>query len=918
MLARGIAVAIAAIALVAGALAAQTPTPPPPFDPRTIPAPATPVKQDVWFQPGVESPPPVPGAPPSSLNVGAAPEPKTDAKPPPHLSIRPRFAKDFDVDFKPLPDGRTAIILTGGAALIISTPGNPPATKPQIIDIEADRLVIWTKGNGKALFNDMKSEQGSDNGAHELYMSGHVQMRMRGEKDTKTLRTNELYYDVRRNVAVAREVDFEIMIPKGLFPLHIWTPELQQLGPKLFSMKESKVFSSWLPSDPGFYVNISNMSIEERKYELSYLYGLWPAYDKDGKRKEQTDHVFSGTNYLAYLEGVPIFYFPYFGGRLEDPLGPLDAVNAGYDNIFGFQFRTTWDLYDILDLPHFDGTKWQLYLDYLSMRGPGFGTYFQFTGKDPFDIKGKYTGEFKFYGVYDTGLDILGGNRGQQEFWPNANTSWPIEHPDFRAWTYGKVNVQELPDGFSVLGQFAYLTDRNFHEVYFLDQFVNGLNQDTYMHLKQQQGDWAWTLDAATETENWFTHTNWLPKLDGYLMGQTFSFDQLPDLLVFNTRAGAGFAQLRPTSQVPLAYLPTDADVNTVRLDWKSDLSMPFDAGPIKFAPYVTWDVAYYSENVNGDSQGRLFGGGGLRWSMPLSKLYPDVQSDLFNLNQLYHKIVFYGNYYASQSSVGFNNLPQLDRINDDATDQALRDIRPVQTLYNPSNAFALTNSNLYNPQYFALRRLVDNSSDNLDTMNVVQLGIDQRWQTKRGFPGDEHVADWMSLNVMASIYPHSERDDLGHTFGFLEYDWIWNIGDRTALTANGWWEPFEGGARAYNFGAFLGRPDSTNFFLGYQQIDPLNSKAIIASIVYPFSGKYAITASTVWDFGDNVTSYSLLFSRMGTDTIVNFGVSYNSTLSTVGVTFEILPNVARGTGHSAGLFPGVPLTNIGPILNQR
>ncbi len=418
---------------------------------------------------------------------------------------------------------------------------------------------------------------------------------------------------------------------------------------------------------------------------------------------------------------------------------------------------------------------------------------------------------------------------------------------------------------------------------------------------------------------DWFTHTNWLPKLDGYLMGESFSLGKLAeDLLVFNTHASAGFAQLRPTIQVPFAYLPTDVNVNTARLDWKSDLSMPLDVGPVKIAPYVTWDAAYYSENVNGDSQGRLFGGGGVRWSMPLSKLYPDVQSDLFNLNQLYHKIVFYGNYYASQSSVGFNNLPQLDRINDDATDQALRDIRPVQTIYNPSNAFALTTSNLYNPQYFALRRLVDNSSDNLDTMNVVQLGIDQRWQTKRGFPGDEHVVDWMSLNVVASIYPHSERDDLGHTFGFLEYVWIWNIGDRTALTANGWWEPFEGGARAFNFGAYLGRPDSTNFFLGYQQIDPLNSKAVIASIVYPFSGKYAITASTVWDFGDNVTSYTLLFSRMGTDTLVNFGVSYNSTLNTVGVTFEILPNVARGTGHSAGLFPGVPMANISPILNQK
>ena len=256
----------------------------------------------MWFQPGVETP-----APP--IVVGA-PEPKTDAKPQPNLSVRPRFGKDPDVEItKPLSDGRTAIIITGGAALIISTPGNPPVTKPQIIDIEADYLVIWTKGNAQAMFNNMKSEQGSENADHELYMSGHVQM-TRAARRTSRRCARTSCTTTCDAMLPWRGVDFEIMIPKALFPLHIRTPELQQLGPKLFSMKDSQVYSSWIPSDPGFYVNISNMTIEERKYELSYLYGLWPAYDKDGKRKEQTDHVFSGTNYLAYMEGVPVFYFP--------------------------------------------------------------------------------------------------------------------------------------------------------------------------------------------------------------------------------------------------------------------------------------------------------------------------------------------------------------------------------------------------------------------------------------------------------------------------------------------------------------------------------------------------------------------------------------------------------------------------------
>ena len=64
------------------------------------------------------------------------------------------------------------------------------------------------------------------------------------------------------------------------------------------------------------------------------------------------------------------------------------------------------------------------------------------------------------------------------------------------------------------------------------------------------------------------------------------------------------------------------------------------------------------------------------------------------------------------------------------------------------------------------------------------------------------------------------------------------------------------------------------------------------------------MTASTVWDFGNHVSSYSLFLSRMGTDVIVNFGLNYNSTVNTFGVAFEILPNLARRNGRTAGLFP--------------
>ena len=531
-------------------------------------------------------------------------------------------------------------------------------------------------------------------------------------------------------------------------------------------------------------------------------------------------------------------------------------------------------------------------------------TQFELSSQEFLGMKAKTNGLIRLYGLSDKGLDILGGDRGNFQY-QNADAPIPITHPSFRGWAYGKMNVQELPEGFSVLGQFSFISDRNYLEAFYLPTHLNDLNQDTYLYVKQQQDNWAWNLMGSVRTREWMTQTEWLPKTDGYLMGQTFGLPQFEDLFVYNARASAGYARLKPTSDIPTAYLPTDVRVDTARLDLFQEISMPFYLGPVKLAPYLNGDLAYYSQDVNGDPRGRLYGGVGLRASLPLSRQYPDIYSELFNVNGIYHKITLTGNYYNAQSSSSLNNFPQLDRLNDDVTDQALRDIRPFQQVFNPLNSSFLTSSNLFNPQNYALRRLVDNRADTLDTIDVFQMGLRQRWQTKRGAPGDEHVVDWMTLNVGASLFPQANRDNYGNTFGILEYDWLWNIGDRTALVSSGWAETLTGGPRVFDIGTFINRPDSTNFYIGYRQIDPLNSKSVIGTVVYPFSAKYAATASTVWDFGVNVKTYSFMLSRIGTDVLVGIGVNYNSTLNTFGFNFEITPNLARrGTGRTGALFP--------------
>jgi len=338
---------------------------------------------------------------------------------------------------------------------------------------------------------------------------------------------------------------------------------------------------------------------------------------------------------------------------------------------------------------------------------------------------------------------------------------------------------------------------------------------------------------------------------------------------------------------------------------------MPLMFGDVQVAPYLVGDATYYSEDVIGDSRGRLYGGGGVRASVPFSHLYPSVYSELFNLDGLYHKIVLSGNYFIAQSNTSLEMLPQLDRLNDDTSDQALRDIHPRQLTFNPGNALLLMTPQ-FNPQIYALRRLVDNRVDTLDTIDVFQLGLRQRLQTKRGFPGHEHVIDWMILDLHASIFPQANRDNFGQTFGILEYDWVWNVGDRTSLVSNGWMDTTNPGPRVFTVGANFNRPDRTNFYLGYRHYDPLESRAVVASVTYAFSPKYAISASTMYDLGiahNNVNS--LILTRIGTDFQVILGFNYNAILNTFGVSFEILPNLLPLNGRGPGMIGTNGLTNM-------
>jgi hypothetical protein len=821
--------------------------------------------------------PPRPGQSPGS----AALVPRAPPTGPPRIvTLAPRTSRPFESQSLTLPTGEQATVATGGVSLMIRNLQNM-----EIVDIEADRLVFWSHGNTGEMFNNMRSTQGQTTKELEFYLSGNVEIRQQSRPtDGRVLRAEQVYYDVARNVAVAVSGDLELHRHGIAEPIHFKGDEILQLSPTMWEATRAQVFASRLPSDPGLKVYMSHVTVEEERRPRRSIFGSEVVSRQTGQVEESAEHFFRGENVFFYLEDVPIFYALAMQGRAERPFGPLIDASAGYNRIFGFQGSMTFDLYDLLGIDPIKNTRWRLDVDYLSKRGPGLGSKFEYAGDDLFGCKGHYQGLLESWGLYDKGQDILGGGRGTDD-----------NHPFWRGRVLFRHNWWDLPDGFTVQLQASLLSDHNFLEQYYKNEFDTALNQETFAYVKQQQSNWAWTALVEPHIRNWVSETEWLPKADGYLLGQSFF-----DLFTYNLHASAGYAQLFPatTAPEPIPGPPPPGPVTTVRLntgrfDLWQDLSLPFYLGPVKIVPYGIVDLTDYTQDINGDNRGRFYGAGGIRGSMPLTRLYPGICSELFNVNGVNHKIVLSANYYAAHSDTPFSMLPQLDRINDDATDQALRDITPEQPFINTQHGLALQTNPLYNIQTFAIRNLVLNRIDTLDTIEELDVDIRQRWQTKRGYPGMQHIVDWMTLDLSAAYFPNPNRDNFGNSFAFLQYDYTWNIGDQTALVSTGWVDPETDGPREYTVGMYLNRNDRTSFFLGYRQIDPLQSKAVTGVVNYVFSPKYAITGSTVYDFGTSqALSNSLILTRMGSDLQVSIGITYNALQNNFGATFMIIPTL--------------------------
>ncbi len=888
-------------------------------------------------------------------------------------SIYPRGLGEIQLETLPVQaDGTQILIIRNGVNIQTRN------TAQGIVDIEADNVVIWLRGGGRQDaprfdFNNQIVTNATE--PLEFYLEGHVvfrqdELRSQGNSDQRAYQAERAYYDVQKDQLLALNAQVELFAPGLVTPMKLKSPRIFQYHPLVTGpdgrtlpgtlaaiQAEKTVTTGSRFANPGYRFTSRSIDIRQVVDNEALADPKQAPFDKD----DLTWQIDARSNFF-FFGPLPVFYYPRLNVEADDLDPPIQGVSFATNNYFGQQFRTDFDVFNLINqrhLPEIDA--WNLDVDYLSARdkrpgqGIALGTEIGWYGRDLInDIKDpfhkdktlkpspltNYAGYFDIYGLFDGSRDVLGGGLAIITNGPNNNAAGRggfsrISNPTFQTGR-GRVTFRHmqsllpadapLDEDFRVDTEVFFWSDRNFLEQYFKRLFDTGLDQQNLIYAIRQKQNRALTGIASVNLQTFFTQTQWYPRLDYYRLGDSL----LGNRLTYFHHTGVDYANVHTAAEVAnrtiFAYLPFDPVSNTAgtfqsgRIYTTHELDAPLNLGFMRVTPYAQGQAVGWNNQIGGHAVGRVWGAVGARADLTLWKAYPNVESELLNVHGLNHKIDFVLDYRDAFSNVPLNSVGVQDVLDDNTYEYTRR-------------YFALTTYGggllppQYDPRFLTLRRAlspVTGTTDIQGTIETIKLGIHQRLQTKRGQEGRRHINDYMVFDLDTTYFPMASRDNFGKPFGQNFYNYEWYLGDRTSFVSYGWFEFFKitgdplyrnttklkndpFGVHIVTSGISITRIPKGNIFIGYTIVNtgPISTSALNASYSYWMSPKWFMTAGTSYDFGNGLllgSSGSL--TRIGADYLASVGLAVSPLQNSFQVVFEISPRLSPNLrlGSAAGL----------------
>ncbi|MEQ1824401.1 MAG: organic solvent tolerance protein OstA [Pirellula sp.] len=775
--------------------------------------------------------------------------------------------------------GDSVITIAGGIRLRFGQVS--AATSTGVMDlgtvlIEADRAVIWTPNATKLMSKQI------DDMPVEVYIEGNVVF----QQGQRVVYADRMYYNVQAEYGMILGAEILTPAPQYEGLLRLKADVVEQRSRETFLAYRGALTSSRL-GVPRYWLQSDRIELTDRKNTNNgTLFGLPFA----GTTGEQTGMQAKARHNFVYLAGLPVFYWPILNSNVDTSNFYVSGLRFKNDTILGNQVMVDWDLYQILGIQGLDGTRWTLSTDYLSKRGIGVGTNFRYNVPNLF--VGPAVGTLDLWGLQDKGLDFIGSDRSGLTPEQDTRGRLLFQHrqylsPDTELWA-----------------EAGFISDRNFLEQYFEQEWDTQKDYSTALRLRQYYDQHMIDIWGQTRLNKFLTETEWLPRLDHYWLGQTVG-----DIFTYYSHSNIGYARQRvastPTNPAEIAKFqlqPWEVNAGGLHAVTRHELNLPFDTGYYKFVPFLSGEAGKWGEDVNGQDITRLTGQAGLRSSLPMVKVFPDVQSSTLNLSGLAHKLSFESEFLYADTTQDLDLFPLYNPIDDNSQEHFRR--RLVFNTFGGvlPDQFESTN---YAARQAMQRYMSAASSEVVTNQFQSRFGIHQRWQTKRGVPGRERIADVVEFDVDAIIFGKPDRDNFGQSVGGINYDFRYHIGDRVTLLSNGYYDLFESGLRATTLGGVISRPGRGDIYLGATSIEgPFSSMLLTTSFNYRMNEKWVAVGGTTVDLGKTGNiGQSLGLTRIGESFLIRVGANVDSGRDNVSYNFNIEPRFlsTRGLGVVAG-----------------
>jgi hypothetical protein len=807
------------------------------------------------------------------------------------VSPRSGVAPSFRSFQNPRNPSESVTLATGGVQIRIDGLGRQLPNGLRIgetLDISADRVVMWSSG----LQDYMSGEQvQAENMPLELYLEGDIEFR----EGQRVVYAQSMYYNVPARSGTMLNAEAITPVENYAGALRLRANVLRQVGMDQFIAEGASVTTSRLAMPTYEFRSGMLVLVDSRVTETNPFTGAPVLDPQTGEPVERHLQTVTSTNNVVFVEGVPVFYWPTLATDAKKPTFYIQKAVLRNDDIFGTSIETEWDMYQLLGWEHPpEGTDWALSLDYLSNRGPAAGTKFSYDRDFLFNRPERTFGLFDAWFIDDGGADTLGLDRVGLT---------PEEEIRGRLLARHR---QELPNHWQLTAELGYITDRNFLEQFFEQEWDEQPDQRTGIELKQTLDNAALAIAIDTRFNDFFMETEQLPRIDHFWIGQSLWQDRL----TWYEHSSAGYFRQNPASvpvdprdRATFGFLPYEVPVEGERFVTRQALELPLDTGPMKVVPFVLGEAAHWGDVLDQDDRQRVFGQAGIRTSLPIWAVDPTVESHLLNLHGLSHKITLEGEFSVSDASEDVVDFPLYDEIDDDNV-QHFRRRLAFQTFGGPPPV-----PPEFDERFYGVRRgLMDSvtgPTEIADDLKVFRLGARQRWQTKRGPPDNRRIIDWITLDTFAEVFPDDE-ENFGEHIGLVDYDFRWHVGDRLTLLSEGAADFFSQGGKLFSVGASLNRPPRGNLFLGFRSLEgPITSNVLLASYSYRMSPKWASSLGLTYDLSNNgAMGETFTLTRIGESFLFSIGFNADQGRDNVGIAVALEPRFLPRTsfGRRTGI----------------